>query len=95
MADDFKIGTNPPSADYLNWFLSQGDAISDKSPLHRSGTGPHDHPVGNHSHNGVNSAKLTLQVFTGDLSTTAGIRNALKQVMAVLVTLGATDSTTN
>lgn len=95
MAEEFKIGTTPPTTAYLNWFLSQGDVTSDKSPLHASGMGPHDHAVGNHNHNGVNSAKLTLQVFTGDLSTTAGIRNALKQVMAVLVTLGATDSTTN
>lgn len=88
----------PPSAAYIRWLLAQGDTQDPASPLHRLGAGPGDAAAGNHSHDGRNSAYLfnpLTDIITGDLATTAGVRNALKQVITLLTRLGATDGTTN
>lgn len=96
--DDSFTSKTPPTAAYVSWLLAQGDTVSPKSPLHRLGINEWDASPGNHKHNGRDSHYLfdpAVDIITGDLSTLAGVRNALKGVLTALKKVGLTDQTTN
>lgn len=97
-ADDSYTQKSPPPAAFVSWLLAQGDTQSPKSPLHRLGTREWDSSPGNHRHDGRTSQYLfdpAVDIVTGDLSTQAGLREALKDVLTALKRVGLTDQTTN
>lgn len=96
--DDSFTSKSPPSAAYVSWLLAQGDTRSPKSPLHRLGITEYDASPGNHKHDGRTSQFLfnpSSDIITGDLSTTAGLRTAVKGILTALKRVGITDATTN
>lgn len=96
--DDSFSSKTPPSTAFVRWFLAQADTVSEKSPLHYLGIGPTDAAYGNHKHDGVRSPYLWdpgTNIATGDLSTQAGLRSALKAVLTAMKLQGFTDNTTN
>lgn len=96
--DDSFTSKSPPSAAFVNWFLAQGDTQSAKSPLHRLGTKENDAAPGNHKHDGRTSQYLfdpAVDIVHGDLSTLAGVRLAVKELLVILRKVGITDQTTN
>jgi hypothetical protein len=78
------------------WLHANAPYRSKTDLHHRVGVDAWEAAAGNHRHRGTDSAPLfsSTDVITGDLSTTLGVRNALKQVIGLLVQLGATDNTT-
>lgn len=97
-ADDSFTSKSPPPASFVTWVLAQGDTKSPTSPLHRLGTKEFDAARGDHTHDGRNSRYLfdpAVDIISGDLSTLAGQRTAIKGILTALKKVGITDSTTN
>lgn len=97
-ADDSYTSKSPPPAAFVQWLLAQGDVQSPKSPLHRLGTKEWDAAPGNHKHDGRTSAYLFdpgSDIVEGDLSTAAGLRDAIKDILTALRKVGLNDQTTN
>lgn len=95
--DDSFTSKTPPSAAYISWLLAQGDTQTPKSPLHRLGMMEFDASPGNHKHDGRKSPYLfdpSTDIITGDISTTAGQRTAIKGILTALRKVGLVDQTT-
>lgn len=77
--------------------LSDVDTKAD-AQHHTLGTGPMQAARGSHQHNGTDSALLfdpSTAIASGDLSTAAGQRSAIKAILTALANVGLTDSTSN
>lgn len=86
----------PPSVEYLQWFLANVDTKSPTSATHRLGNEETDAAQGDHKHNGRDSRYIFPgESITGDLATVAGNTQALRKVIELLTRIGAVDNTTN
>lgn len=89
----------PPAPAYITWLHSLAPYRNPTDLHHRLGTEGYDAAAGNHRHRGTdNSVPLfsgSDPAITGDLATAGGQLTALRGVIALLVRVGATNSTTN
>jgi hypothetical protein len=88
-----------PTPEEVLDFHMLSDVDSKKDAQHHTiGAGPLQAAPGNHTHNGNDSPFLfdpSTTIATGDLSTTAGQRTAIKAILTALKNIGMTDSTSN
>lgn len=102
-AERFKSGQGdttaetPPSSSYVTWLHLMAPTKEWTDVHHRIGDQPWDAAAGTHQHRGGDGSTPLFssdEVVTGDLSTTFGLEQAVRGILAALARRGLTDQTT-
>lgn len=89
-----KVNKRPPFREVEEFHTHADTDGSGKAVHHTLGSGANQAAAGNHSHDGGGSTKFIIPLDGFALSGSKASGAALNSVIAALVQLGATDSTT-